>query len=549
MPARETEPTHPLAAWELRRLARGGEVARTRLIVGVLLVVVLVAVGVGVNRVADPTGRPRFGEPFAFAVVVVQFLGVLLLAPGYGAAAVAAEKERRTLETLLSTPLDHRRIVAGKFVARAVLVGSLVLVGLPVSAIALTLGGVDPLGLLTAYVVTLGTAAVLTAVGLLAACRSGDTRGAMFRAYGWSAAYVFTLGVPCLGFLSPVVYLMLPLTASGQSYVVAVVGGFVHTVLQLIAAYILVGKAAAGLRREEDYRAAALLVPAKPIRYDRPSLADVPPEDIPAAPFFVPSNRGARPHPGHFLDYDPLWWKEKYVAGALPVLGGAAGRKLLRTLTRMAGLACAMFMLGGLSAGLSDGPGAAGGRLLLLVSAVIALAVCFTGVGCSAAGAIAAERQRRTLDGLLTLPHARSAVLAAKWVAAWRRSGGWVPVAAFALFTSMLGHGILMFGGLLAATVGAGLAVASYGLWASVRSETPGRAVLRVLPVVLAAAGLPVVAWLVSDATGWTHRNTLVAYALFGAAGVLGLTAWALWRDAVRRLDEGVTPFRPPVEE
>ncbi len=68
-----------------------------------------------------------------FAVFVhLQGLAVLLIAPLFAATAIATERERHTLEPLLLTDLRNGEIILGRWLVRLILLGLLLLAGLPV---------------------------------------------------------------------------------------------------------------------------------------------------------------------------------------------------------------------------------------------------------------------------------------------------------------------------------------------------------------------------------------------------------------------------------
>jgi ABC-type transport system involved in multi-copper enzyme maturation permease subunit len=106
--------------------------------------------------------QARVGEKFFYGLIGTQLVLVLLAAPLLTAGAVCLEKARGTLLYLLTTDLSNTEIIAGKLLARLLPVCGLLAAGLPVLALNLLLGGIDPEALFGAYLVTAGVA-LLTA--------------------------------------------------------------------------------------------------------------------------------------------------------------------------------------------------------------------------------------------------------------------------------------------------------------------------------------------------------------------------------------------------
>ncbi len=116
---------------------------------------------------AGPTvGRFLFENLLAFVLLLVLFI-----APGYAAAQISGERERRTLALLQITLVKPRQIVAGKLAASVAWLLLLVLAALPVGAIAFFLGGVSlgdlARGLVTVVVVAVSVAALSLGISSL----------------------------------------------------------------------------------------------------------------------------------------------------------------------------------------------------------------------------------------------------------------------------------------------------------------------------------------------------------------------------------------------
>ncbi len=96
------------------------------------------------NREADIATIARMSYGFFVAFSIVQLLLVVGLGPAMAAGTIAVERERRTIEHLFVTQLGNAEIVLGKLFARLMQISYLVLVGLPVLALAMLMGGIAP---------------------------------------------------------------------------------------------------------------------------------------------------------------------------------------------------------------------------------------------------------------------------------------------------------------------------------------------------------------------------------------------------------------------
>ena len=94
-------------------------------------------------------------------------LPVTLLTPAYVAGAIAADKEKRTLEFLFATDLRNREIVLSKLGARLANLVLFLLAGLPILSFVQFLGGVDPNLVLAGFAATGMTMLGLAAVSIL----------------------------------------------------------------------------------------------------------------------------------------------------------------------------------------------------------------------------------------------------------------------------------------------------------------------------------------------------------------------------------------------
>jgi ABC-type transport system involved in multi-copper enzyme maturation permease subunit len=138
---------------------------------------------------ASPAQMREFAESFFAAFITVQFAAVILFMPALTANALAEERSNRTLEFLLTTQLTNPEIIASKLLTRFLQVGLLVLTGLPVLAIMQLFGGIDPTMLVGAFLAVAALGLSLGCVGLVCGLRVKKVQNAGWRAYQIIIAY------------------------------------------------------------------------------------------------------------------------------------------------------------------------------------------------------------------------------------------------------------------------------------------------------------------------------------------------------------------------
>ncbi|WP_052664718.1 ABC transporter permease [Nitriliruptor alkaliphilus] len=128
---------------------------------------------------------PMLGR-FLLENLLALVLGlVLLVAPGYAAAQLSGERERRTLGLLRITLVRPRSIVLGKLGASSAWIVLLVVVSAPLAATAFALGGATPGDLVRGLLVVLVTAVSVAAVALGVSSRARRTTGAVVTTYAF----------------------------------------------------------------------------------------------------------------------------------------------------------------------------------------------------------------------------------------------------------------------------------------------------------------------------------------------------------------------------
>ncbi len=493
----------PLVRWELVRLARAGRQPLLRAAVAGLTLVALLITYLGATSGLDrraillggatvPRERlSNMGETFLWTFLAVELLAVLALAPAVVGAGLGRERDRGTLDLLRTTHLSGYELVAGSYLARVLYVLGVVAAGFPALVASTVLGGIDPVLLLAGMLVILVGAASLGAQSVFASVLIDNPRGALARVYG-RLALSTAVGVGC--WCIPGVQLVSPATAlatvaivrsSHQLFLAALV---CYVVGHLVYVMISLNDSARLVNDEHPF-----IAPEARLQMPEP----VPVYGVEARPRSVPKPGGR----GDFgVGEDALRDKEAHFAGRQAV--GAltddnllGGMFVVGFVGLLVGVSILVLFLGDAAASRRDvsaaevlNPAARLGAFALAVVVPLLL------VG-RAAGSVARERDRNTLDALLVLPVERDAILRVKRRAAVGPLRHGVPFVAALLVAFALAGAVHPVAGLAVALHLAAFAnfCLSLSMWNSVRAGGAARAALVSLAVVLTIWAAPAV--------------------------------------------------------
>ena len=112
------------------------------------------------------TASASVGQAIFTMLSVVQLLLVCFIAPAFTAGAISLEREKQTLDLLVTTPMRPGGIVIGKLFSALAFVILLILAGIPVSALVLMYGGASVSDILQQQVVLFVSAIGFGVVGL-----------------------------------------------------------------------------------------------------------------------------------------------------------------------------------------------------------------------------------------------------------------------------------------------------------------------------------------------------------------------------------------------
>jgi ABC-type transport system involved in multi-copper enzyme maturation permease subunit len=579
----------PLWYYEAVRLARRGHVSLLRAAYALLL---LAGLGVAYadrfwrgdwlsslfagGASLEPNALAGLGTTFLRALVAAQTAALYLLTPVYVTAAVAEEKEGRTLEVLLSTPLSDREVILGKLLGRLLHVGGILLTGVPLLCLLPWWGGVDG-GLVLA--VSAATALTLLSVGAVSVFTAvcSETRfGALVMTYAILAAS-FVCGLSLLPFTTPITFLaVLEGGMDAPRWLQAGSGaallGF-YAFVNGLAAVVFLTLAVGRLRRSPLTPDAQLSLAAPPL----PPATELDRKMAEALAMIGAADQGRVLAPAPPVGDRPLLWKELYF-GSHPGAVEARGLLFVTALGSTSATLLLLLVLGIAWLVVPPDPDlrrdlrlAEGFNRVLCFLIVPHLAICCLGSAFRAAVGVSRERERHTWDSLLALPVDRRDLLRAKWLGALLGGRLFLLPLALALAAALL-TGLLWPPALVLLVLAEAIHVAfftSLGLWLSLSCRSTLRACLWTGAAVLgvccgpwlalafsqtlaAERGValwlrslledgvnPVGAWWLLGFSwsepaegGFTVRLTAAVLGLGGYAG----TAWLLWRSACRRL-------------
>lgn len=153
----------PLLVKEFRNRLRARTVVTVQVLHVCALCVILLLTLLGGGR-AQPAWEA--GASLFRMLVFTQAMLLLFVTPLVSASAVSGEKEQKTFDSLMVTPVSPRRVALLKLAAVMAVFVILLAVSLPFAAAAFILGGVAPAALLTAWGYTLLLSGAMGALGL-----------------------------------------------------------------------------------------------------------------------------------------------------------------------------------------------------------------------------------------------------------------------------------------------------------------------------------------------------------------------------------------------
>jgi ABC-type transport system involved in multi-copper enzyme maturation permease subunit len=172
--ARVTAGVVAIGVKELRGRMRG----RRAFVILTIYLALLAIFALMVERIIEAGYSTGFGGSSAFAsaaigqgifaaTLMLMTLQVAFLAPSSTAGAISLEREKQTLDLLVTTPISAFAIVIGKLLSALIYVFLLIAASIPLMAAVFVFGGVGPEDVIKGYVVLVVTAIGLGSFGIL----------------------------------------------------------------------------------------------------------------------------------------------------------------------------------------------------------------------------------------------------------------------------------------------------------------------------------------------------------------------------------------------
>jgi ABC-type transport system involved in multi-copper enzyme maturation permease subunit len=190
---------NPVIGRELRvrvRVGRGYLLQAFYLAFMILIVALVYEASIGDNlNLSNPAQIQQALMQFYRVVMSMLIALIALIAPALTANAITLERERKTMDLLLATPLTARQLLVGKLVGSFAFIVLLLALTLPVSAVSVLLGGVSFPELLKAYLLIASGGLVLCAIGLFTSAYARSSTLAVLWSYLRVAGFLLATGV------------------------------------------------------------------------------------------------------------------------------------------------------------------------------------------------------------------------------------------------------------------------------------------------------------------------------------------------------------------
>jgi ABC-type transport system involved in multi-copper enzyme maturation permease subunit len=125
----------------------------------------------------------QIGQTIFGALLLLETIIVIVLAPSFTAGAISLEREKQTIDLLVTTPISSLSIVLGKLFSALVYLFLVIVASVPLTALVFVYGGASPEDLVKGYLVLMVTAFGLGSVGVFCSSLARRTQPATVITY------------------------------------------------------------------------------------------------------------------------------------------------------------------------------------------------------------------------------------------------------------------------------------------------------------------------------------------------------------------------------
>lgn len=217
---------NPVLENEIRRNMRSMKVSW--MIFGGNLLLTLVAVvtcfGTGAGRDYMAAAQYRFPVQCYMIMAYVLFILICLLVPGIAGGSIAIERERRTLDILLTTHLSPWKIIVGKLEASLCVIFMLACSALPVISLVLIYGGISLTDLLALVAILVICGIFIGSIGVFCSAICRKTTVATILSY----VIVLFLALGTIALVAVIYYVLGVQAERMEIYQAPDVGGWIY---------------------------------------------------------------------------------------------------------------------------------------------------------------------------------------------------------------------------------------------------------------------------------------------------------------------------------
>lgn len=149
----------------------------------VLALIGFIGLEIGLNQKINSSIDYSAAVNVYMVLICIEILMLVCMIPAVTAASISAERERQTLDILLSTGIRPRNIVMGKFAESESMILIYVISSLPVLSLVFTIGGVSVRDIIMSFIEMIVTSIFIGSIGILASAFSKKTIVAVISSY------------------------------------------------------------------------------------------------------------------------------------------------------------------------------------------------------------------------------------------------------------------------------------------------------------------------------------------------------------------------------